>query len=161
MTSTSSSGCCHARVLDEQDMPPTGDHYIDDYPLYYNCLYFPELFVSVSDNPVAHYLVLPWTSYPDAAVIASLSALNNCDLRSFVSLLKLNVQSRDMRNNTDIVVLLLKVFRADCLELTTCSQATLDLKFSALVPSSQDQCDSSLEPHSLALRFLRMQYGGD
>jgi len=38
-----SRGCWRARVLDEKGVPPEGVYFVEDYPVYYDRLYFLEL----------------------------------------------------------------------------------------------------------------------
>jgi hypothetical protein len=57
---------CRACVLEENDVPPEGEEAVQDYHIYYDCVYYPELHKS-------HTIELPWSSYPDTDTLSSLS----------------------------------------------------------------------------------------
>jgi hypothetical protein len=43
--------CRYPRVLDESVCPPSeGDHFVEDYPEYYDALYFPQLNTAVFET---------------------------------------------------------------------------------------------------------------
>jgi len=74
---------CHlARVLDEHDELPEDEHNVEDYPLYYNCLYFPELFIPSSSPDFAP--VFLWVAPADMDIVLSLNRLNKCDLQAYI-----------------------------------------------------------------------------